>query len=117
MLKRRRRSWPNLTWRSTGSRKRRGLGRPTTPLLFVALLSGADHLAAHPKVEARGITSKVRIEEVVSGHLVELNGRFKLRATEVTFAPEAVLGVHHHVGLGVRHVLSGKVTFTQGGKA
>jgi quercetin dioxygenase-like cupin family protein len=88
-----------------------------TPLLLVALLSGADHSAAQPKVEARGITSKVGIEEVVSGHLAELNGRFKLRATEVTFAPGADLGVHHHVGPGIRYVLSGKVTFTQGGTA
>jgi quercetin dioxygenase-like cupin family protein len=74
-------------------------------------------VAAQPKVEARGITSKIRIEEVISGHLVEINGRFKLRATEVTFAPGADLGVHHHVGPGIRYVLSGKVTFTQAGAA
>jgi hypothetical protein len=30
MLKRRRRSWPNLTWRSSASRKRRAVGRPTS---------------------------------------------------------------------------------------
>jgi quercetin dioxygenase-like cupin family protein len=88
-----------------------------TPLLFLVLLSGADHSAAQTKVDARGITSKVRIEEVISGHLAELNGKFKLRATEVTFAPEADLGVHHHVGPGIRYVLSGKLTFTQAGKA
>jgi quercetin dioxygenase-like cupin family protein len=87
------------------------------PLLFAVLLSGADHSAAQPRVEARGVTSKVRIEEVISGHLAELNGKFKLRATEVTFAPEANLGVHHHVGPGIRYVLSGKLTFTEAGKA
>ena len=27
-----------------------------------------------------------------------INGKFKMRATEVTFAPGAYLGVHHHVG-------------------
>jgi hypothetical protein len=37
----------------------------------------------------RGITSAVKLEEVVFGHLTELNGKYKMRATEVTFAPGA----------------------------
>jgi quercetin dioxygenase-like cupin family protein len=45
-----------------------------------------------------------------------INGKFKLRATEVTFAPGAYLGVHHHVGPGIRYVLSGEVAFTEGGE-
>jgi len=88
-----------------------------TLLLFVALLSGADRLAAQENVEARGITSMIKLDEVVYGHLAELNGKFKLRATEVTFAPDGYLGAHHHVGPGIRYVLSGEVTFTQGGEA
>jgi quercetin dioxygenase-like cupin family protein len=88
-----------------------------TLLLFVVLLSGAGRLAAQEKVETRGITSMIKIEEVIFGHLTELNGKFKLRATEVTFAPEGYLGVHHHVGPGIRYVLSGEVTFTEGGQA
>lgn len=86
-------------------------------LLVVALLSEANPLAAQQNVEARGITSIVKLEEVIFGHLVELNGKFKLRATEVTFAPDGYLGVHHHVGPGIRYVLSGEVTFTEGGQA
>src|SRR5947207_2805883 len=31
--------------------------------------------------------------------------------------PGAFLGVHHHVGPGVRYVLSGELTFTEGGKS
>ena len=85
--------------------------------LVVALLSGAYRLAAQENVEARGITSIIKLEEVIFGHLTELNGKFKLRATEVTFAPEGYLGVHHHVGPGIRYVLSGEVTFTEGGQA
>ena len=54
---------------------------------------------------------------MVYGHLTDLNGKFKLRATEVTFAPGAYLGAHHHVGPGIRYVLSGEVTFTEGGQA
>ena len=88
-----------------------------TLLLLVVLLGGADRLAAQEKVEARGITSVIKLEEVTFGHLPELNGKFKMRATEVTFAPDAYLGVHHHVGPGVRYVISGELTFTEGGKA
>ena len=64
-----------------------------TLLLVVALLSGADRLAAQENVEARGTTSIIKLDEVIFGHLTELNGKFKLRATEVTFAPEGYLGV------------------------
>jgi quercetin dioxygenase-like cupin family protein len=85
-------------------------------LLVVALLSGIDRLAAQEAVEARGITPSIKLEEVVYSHMEELNGKFKMRATEVTFAPGAYLGVHHHVGPGVRYVLSGELTFTLGGK-
>jgi quercetin dioxygenase-like cupin family protein len=87
-----------------------------TLLLFVALLCGADRLAAQDKVDARGIASAIKLEEVIYGHLPELNGKFKLRATEVTFVPDAYLGVHHHVGPGIRYVLAGEVTFTEGGQ-
>ena len=44
-----------------------------TLLLFVALLGGADRSAAQEKVEARGITSMIKLEEVTFGHLTELN--------------------------------------------
>jgi quercetin dioxygenase-like cupin family protein len=85
-------------------------------VLFWVVLAGADRLAAQT-VEARGITSEIKLEEVVFGHLAEINGKFKLRATEVTFAPGAYLGVHHHVGPGIRYVLSGEVAFTEGGQS
>jgi len=44
-----------------------------TLLLLVVLLGGADRLAAQEKVEARGITSVIKLEEVTFGHLTELN--------------------------------------------
>jgi quercetin dioxygenase-like cupin family protein len=46
----------------------------------------------------------------------ELNGKFKLRATELTFAPDGYIGVHHHVGPGIRFVISGELTFAEGGQ-
>ena len=85
--------------------------------LFLSLLGATVHLAAEEGVERRGITSAVKLEEVIFGHLTELNGKYKMRATEVTFAPGGYLGVHHHVGPGIRYVLSGELTFTEGGRA
>ena len=88
-----------------------------TLLLFMALLSGANRLAAQEKVEVRGVTSVVKIEEVTFGHLSELNGKFKLRATELTFAPGAFIGAHHHIGPGIRYIISGELTFIEGGQS
>jgi len=85
-------------------------------LLCVALLCGTGRLAAQQTVEMRGITSVVKMEEVTFGHLPELNGKFKLRATEMTFAPGGYIGVHHHAGPGIRYVISGELTFAEGGQ-
>ena len=88
-----------------------------TLLLFLALLSGANRLAAQEKVEVRGVTTEVKIEEVTFGHLSELNGKFKLRASELTFAPGAFIGAHHHIGPGIRYIISGELTFIEGGQS
>jgi quercetin dioxygenase-like cupin family protein len=84
-------------------------------LVAAALLSGTDRLATQEVVEARGITPSIKLDEIVYSHIDELNGKFRMRATEVTFAPGAHLGEHHHAGPGVRYVLSGELTFTEGG--
>jgi len=85
--------------------------------LSAGLLGFTNASLAQLKVEATGITPSVKVEEIIYGHLVELNGKFKLRATEVTFAPGGLLGPHHHAGPGLRYVASGAVTFIEGGKA
>jgi len=90
--------------------------RRFTLLLVVALLGGTDRLAAQETVETRGITSVIKIDEVIFGHLTELNGKFKIRATEITFAADGYVGVHHHVGPGIRYVISGELTFAEGGQ-
>ena len=89
--------------------------RRFTLLLLVALLGGTDRGAAQETVETRGVTSEIKVDEVVFGHLAELNGKFKLRATELTFAPDGYIGVHHHIGPGIRYVISGELTFAEGG--
>jgi quercetin dioxygenase-like cupin family protein len=85
-------------------------------LLVVALLGGTDRLVAQETVETRGVTSVIKLDEVIFCHLTELNGKFKLRATELTFAPDGYVGVHHHVGPGIRYVISGELTFAEGGQ-
>jgi quercetin dioxygenase-like cupin family protein len=88
-----------------------------TLLFLMAALSGVSRLAAEEKVEVRGVTSVIKIEEVIFGHLSELNGKFKLRASELTFAPGAFIGGHHHIGPGIRYVISGELTFIEGGQS
>ena len=83
--------------------------RRFTLLVLVALLGGTVRLAAQETVETRSVTSVIKIDEVIFGHLAELNGRFKLRATELTFAPDGYIGVHHHIGPGIRYVISGEL--------
>ena len=83
-------------------------------ILAVGLLGASHHALAQQKVDAKGLTASVKMEEVVYGHLTELNGKF--RVTEVTFEPGAHLGAHHHAGPGIRFVASGTLTFAQAGK-
>ena len=91
--------------------------RRFTFMLFVALLGAMERLAAQEHVEIRSITSEIKLDEIVYGHMTEINGKFKMRATEVTFAPGGFLGVHHHVGPGIRYAISGAVTFTEAGQS
>jgi quercetin dioxygenase-like cupin family protein len=90
--------------------------KPLALVLF-ALVQLSECAIAQQNVETVGITPLVKLEEVISGHLNDLNGKFKLRVTEFTLEPGASLGAHHHAGPGIRLVLSGELTFTQAGKA
>ena len=68
------------------------------------------------KVERKGTASKVKQEEVVSGYLADLNGKYKLVVSENTFQPGGFVGDHHHVGPGIRVVTAGEFTLVQAGK-
>ncbi len=50
-------------------------------------------------------------ESVLSGYLGELNGRYKLRVTELVLEPGGYVGEHHHAGPGIRQVTSGSMTY------
>lgn len=62
------------------------------------------------KVERKGTAAKVKHEEVVSGYLTDINGKYKLRVSENTFQPGGFVGDHHHVGPGIRVVTAGEFT-------
>jgi quercetin dioxygenase-like cupin family protein len=87
----------------------------TATILLLFWLTGAI-FAAPGGVEKSNQTSEVKLEEPVSGHLKELNGKFKLRASETIYQPGGYIGEHHHVGPGIRYVVSGELTYIQGEK-
>lgn len=68
------------------------------------------------KIESKGQAGKVKLEEVVSGSLTDLNGKYKLRVSESTWEPGGYVGDHHHAGPGIRVVTAGEVTLVQAGK-
>ena len=83
--------------------------------LVAALVCGAE-MPSSGKVGKAGMESKTAFEHVISGHLSELSGKYKLRVTETTYAPGGHIGEHHHSGPGVRLVQSGELTYVQGEK-
>ena len=85
-------------------------------LLAVVMLAFAGGAMAQGKVESKGTTNKIKLDEVVSGYLTDLNGKYKIRASELTIAPGGHIDVHHHAGPGIRYVISGTLTFKQAGK-
>lgn len=64
-----------------------------------------------PTVESSGQHAKVKVSQLVSGHLSELNGKYLLRVTEVTYDPAGYIGQHHHTGPGIRCVTQGELTY------
>lgn len=67
---------------------------------------------ADPAVAVKGFHGKVRAELTDLGHLSELSGKYRLRATEVTIDPAGYMHAHHHLGPGLRCISSGELTYT-----
>jgi quercetin dioxygenase-like cupin family protein len=63
------------------------------------------------KVDTKGLVAKIKFEAPVEGFLKEINGKYKLRVTELTLAPGGHVGEHNHVGPGIRQVTSGYMTY------
>lgn len=66
--------------------------------------------ASHSPVEMKGVKPAMKFEAPVEGFLKGVNGKLKLRASEVEFEPGGALGDHYHVGPGIRLVLAGELT-------
>ena len=79
-------------------------------MLVVSAVALAQELGT---VEKKGQISRTKLEAIVAGHLSELNGKFKLRVSEVTYEPGGFIGLHHHVGPGIRCVTAGELTYVQ----
>jgi quercetin dioxygenase-like cupin family protein len=93
---------------------RRDLLQSLGAVPLAALLSRSREAAAQTrpvKVETKGLTAKIKFENVLSGYLTELNGKYKLRVTELVLEPGGYVGEHHHVGPGIRQVTSGHMTY------
>jgi len=93
------------------------LGTIAAALPLGALLARADGAAAQApggspvRVDTKGLVAKIKFEAPLSGFLTDLNGRYKLRVTELTLAPGGHVGEHNHLGPGIRQVTEGRMTY------
>jgi quercetin dioxygenase-like cupin family protein len=63
------------------------------------------------KVDTKGLVARIKFESPIEGFLDQINGKYKLRVTELTLAPGGHVGEHNHVGPGIRQVTSGYMTY------
>ena len=95
---------------------RRQLLRTFAALPLMALVARASEATAQTgsspvKVDTKGLVAKIKFEAPIAGFLSDINGRYKLRVTELTLAPGGHVGEHNHVGPGIRQVTSGYMTY------
>ena len=82
----------------------------TIVLVIIVAAFGSGVANAQQKVEVKGQSSKVKLNQVVSGYLSELNGKYQLRVSETTYEPGGSVGPHHHAGPGIRCITAGEFT-------
>ena len=64
----------------------------TLPLLALASRPNAATAQDSPvKVDTQGLAAKIKFEAPVAGFLSEINGKYKLRVTELTLAQAVML--------------------------
>ena len=85
------------------------------PFALVALCAervGAQAPGTSPvRVDTKGLAAKIRFEHELAGYLTELNGKYKLRVTELTLEPGGHVGEHNHAGPGIRLMTIGEMTY------
>ncbi len=67
-------------------------------------------------VERSGMHAELKLEQLITGNLTDLNGKYKLRVAAVTYEPGGFVGNHHHAGPGLRCVTAGDLTYVQEGR-
>jgi len=97
-----------------GTSTRRDLLQSLGALSLTSMLAPTRDVGAQTppgKVDTKGLTAKIKFESVLSGYLGEVNGKYKLRVTELVLEPGGYVGEHHHAGPGIRQVTSGYMTY------
>ena len=88
-----------------------------TAVPLTAWLASPREVAAQPggaspvRVDTKGLVARIKFEQAVSGYLTELNGKYKLRVTELTLEPGGYVGEHNHAGPGIRLMTLGEMTY------
>ncbi|PPD45513.1 MAG: hypothetical protein CTY15_03770 [Methylocystis sp.] len=90
------------------------MSRKAAALASFLLFPGGGALA--DGVDLKGFHGKVKAELTDLGHLSELNGKYRIRVTEVTMDPGGYMHAHHHLGPGLRCIQSGELKYDIGGK-
>ena len=64
------------------------------------------------------VKAQKKHEGVLGGFFTPINGKLKIRATEVEIEPNGSIGDHLHFGPGIRHLIAGELTliYTDMGK-
>lgn len=88
----------------------------TYTMFFTLAMAATAPVSAQQKVDRKGTSSTIKLEQVVVGHLTAINGKYKLQVTETTYESGGYTGEHHHVGPGIRYIVSGELTFVEEGK-
>ena len=67
------------------------------PLLAMVATGGtrAQTAGSPVKVDTKGLVAKIKFEAPLAGFLSEINGKYKLRVTELTLAPGGHLSLIH----------------------
>jgi quercetin dioxygenase-like cupin family protein len=87
-----------------------------TAAALALLCLAASPAARADGVDLKGFHARVKAELTDLGHLSELNGKYRIRVTEVTMDPGGYMHAHHHLGPGLRCIQSGEMKYEIGGK-
>ena len=82
-------------------------------ILFFSIGVLTVALADEPlKVDTKGVTAKILYEAPITGGLLsELNGKYKMRITQISIAAGGHVGDHNHLGPGIRQMTAGEMEY------